>query len=133
VSCTSATDRAHASSIIAVHGLAGARRTSWSVEEKDGERYHWLREKLPKDLPVARILTFEYDSEWYKNPSHVDLRECAEQLLRCIIQDRRHQGDLLPCPVRVRTSINITASEIANRMNSANGLLYSSDTALAAL
>ncbi|KAI9774787.1 MAG: hypothetical protein M1840_000003 [Geoglossum simile] len=91
--------------IIAVHGLAGTRATSWSVEEEDGERYHWLRSKLPKDLPVARILTFEYNSEWYENPSHVDLEECGAQLLRCIIQDRRHQGELLACPARRKRPI----------------------------
>jgi hypothetical protein len=95
-------------SIIAVHGLAGTRATSWSVKEEDGERYHWLREKLPKDIPVARILTFEYNSEWYENPSHVDLEECGEQLLRCIIQDRRHQGELLACPARVSVFLSVT-------------------------
>jgi hypothetical protein len=94
-------------SIIAIHGLAGTHETSWSVEE-DGERYHWLRKKLPKDIPVARILTFEYKSEWYKNPSHVDLEECGEQLLRSIIQDRRLQGELLACPARVSPFLSVT-------------------------
>jgi hypothetical protein len=100
---------------VAVHGLAGTRATSWSIkkedaatswsaDEEDDGRYHWLRKKLPKDLPIARVLTFEYNSEWYENPSHVDLEECGAQLLRCIIQDRRHQGESLACPVRVSLS-----------------------------
>jgi hypothetical protein len=105
-----------------VHGLAGTRDTSWSIKKEDATswseeddeegRYHWLRKKLPKNIPVARILTFEYNSEWYENPSHVDLEECGAQLLRCIIQDRRHQGELLACPDRV--SLLLSAQETHN-------------------
>ncbi|KFY17537.1 hypothetical protein V492_00596 [Pseudogymnoascus sp. VKM F-4246] len=113
--------------IIAVHGLAGSYSTSWSVEEKDGNQYHWLKEKLPKDIPIARILNFEYDSEWYADPSHVDLDECGAQLLRAIVQDRRHQGELAECPSRRKRPIIFIGHSFGGLVIK-QALLYASQT-----
>jgi len=59
--------------IIAVHGLASKYDRTWSVQLKDGNRYHWLREKLGVDVPHARILGYEYPSEWYGDPAYTNL------------------------------------------------------------
>jgi hypothetical protein len=57
----------------------------------------WLRDLLPKDLPQARILTFEYDSKWLEDPANVTLRDCADQLLQSVLWDRSHHGDESMC------------------------------------
>jgi hypothetical protein len=86
---------------VAVHGLASKYPRCWSYERKDGSRFHWLRDKLPKDIPDARVLVFKYDSEWYGDPTHISLRECGAQLLRSLIRDRCHPGMPTMCPTRV--------------------------------
>jgi hypothetical protein len=78
--------------IIAVHGLASKYERTWSVQLEDGNRYHWLREKLPADVPEARILGYEYGSDWYGDPTYTNLEECGTEFLRCIIRDRCHRG-----------------------------------------
>lgn len=91
--------------IIAVHGLASTYETTWCAKLKDGSRYPWLREKLGVDVPEARILGFEYGSEWYGEPSYTNLEECGTELAQCIIRDRRHAGRTEMCPTRRRRPI----------------------------
>ncbi|KAK4244847.1 hypothetical protein C7999DRAFT_34830 [Corynascus novoguineensis] len=76
--------------IVLVHGLGSNYNTTWAHKRDDGSRYHWIRERLPKDIPDARILGFEYPSRWYDDPVTTSLTECASQLLRSLIQDRCH-------------------------------------------
>ncbi|KAK0722611.1 hypothetical protein B0T26DRAFT_641226 [Lasiosphaeria miniovina] len=53
----------------------------------------WLRDLLPHDVPEARVLTFEYDSKWLKDPSLVSLRDCADRLIESVLWDRTHLGE----------------------------------------
>lgn len=84
-----------------VHGLASKYKTTWAHKREDGSRYHWVREQLPKDMPDARVLGFEYPSRWYDDPVTTSLSECASQLLRSLIQDRCHIGAPEMCRTRV--------------------------------
>lgn len=92
-------------SIIAVHGLDSDPETGWARKLPDGSRYPWLRSKLPKDLLDARILTFSYPSSFYGDPTYTSIEECAKQLLREVIRDRRHPGRLRMCPTRKKRPI----------------------------
>ena len=70
-------------SVIAVHGLGSEYPQTWT---KDGKM--WLKDFLPHDLPLARILAFVYPSESFNDPDLVDFRDLAGSLLRCIVNDR---------------------------------------------
>jgi hypothetical protein len=61
----------------------------------------WLKDLLPQDLPCARILTFEYNSEWMTKPANVTLEDCARQLLDAIIWDRTHKDKTKMCKAMV--------------------------------
>jgi hypothetical protein len=56
-------------------------------------------------MPDARILTFSYPSSFYGDPTYTSIKECARQLLREIIRDRRHPGRLRMCPTRKKRPI----------------------------
>ena len=70
-------------SVIAVHGLGSEYPQTWT---KDGKM--WLKDFLPYDIPLARILAFVYPSEAFNDPDLVDFRDLAGSLLRCIVNDR---------------------------------------------
>jgi hypothetical protein len=61
----------------------------------------WLRDLLPRDIPHARILTFEYGSRWLDDPDIVTLEDCARNLLRSILWDRTHAKDRRMCEAMV--------------------------------
>jgi len=71
------------SSVIAVHGLGSEYPRCWTKDNK-----MWLKDFLPDDLPLARILAFVYPSEAFNNPDLVDFQDLAGKLLRCIVNDR---------------------------------------------
>lgn len=56
-------------------------------------------------MPDARILTFAYPSSFYGDPTYTSIDECARQLLREVIRDRRHPGRLRMCPTRKKRPI----------------------------
>ncbi|KAI0834741.1 hypothetical protein F5Y06DRAFT_150966 [Hypoxylon sp. FL0890] len=70
--------------IIAVHGLGGSWRSTWSAGKDDNSAI-WLRDRLPQLLaPInvhPRIRTFGYDSSYVFTSSASDLESCAEDLL----------------------------------------------------
>ena len=70
-------------SVIAVHGLGSEYPQTWT---KDGKM--WLKDFLPDDLPLARILAFVYPPEAFNDPDIVGFRDLAGSLLRCIVKDR---------------------------------------------
>jgi hypothetical protein len=47
-----------APSIIAIHGLDGHRRRSWTADNG----VLWLRDLLPEVLPAARVITYGYNA-----------------------------------------------------------------------
>jgi hypothetical protein len=120
-------------SIIAVQGLGSSYEWTWSVPlpSDNQSRYYWLKQSLPRDLPNARILAFEYDSKWFGNPDKVTLEECGARLLRCIVQDRTHRGETQMCQSRVRR--NKSTQTGTDMLFRGNDLPYFWDTASAAL
>lgn len=52
-------------SIIAVHGLFGHHKTSWTlINSENGSETYWLRDLLPVLVPQARVLSFGYRSDY---------------------------------------------------------------------
>lgn len=81
-------------------------------------------------MPDARILSFSYPSSFYGDPTYTSIEECAKQLLREIIKDRRHPGRIFMCPTRV--SFLSIASIKVSFLGRNNDRLFSWDTALEA-
>ena len=48
----------------------------------------WLRDFLPDLIPYARIATYSYESDWRKKDVKTSLRQCGEQLLNVLLQNR---------------------------------------------
>lgn len=48
----------------------------------------WLRDLLPGFIPHARIATYSYKSDWRTANVRTSLRECGEQLLNVLHQNR---------------------------------------------
>ena len=126
-------------SIIAVQGLASSYEWTWSVEVANrGERYYWLRERLPVDLETSgikpRILAFEYPSKWYGDPDHTTLEECGRQLLHCIVRERCHKGIARICAAKVERTMHPCVHRYsAKKLPSASDRSYSLDTVLEVL
>ncbi|KAK2753243.1 hypothetical protein FQN54_007934 [Arachnomyces sp. PD_36] len=78
--------------IVAVHGLNEGMIDAWVEPES---QKLWLRDFLPEDIPVARVLTFGYDG----SPSSFDGRNCpgavqkhAHTLVASLQADRSLEG-----------------------------------------
>jgi hypothetical protein len=84
-----------------VQGLASSYERTWTKKLEDGTEVMWLRDLLKEDIPLARILTFEYNSTWLENPANVSLKNCAQELLQAIIWDRSHRGENRMCKTMV--------------------------------
>ncbi|KAK4108787.1 hypothetical protein N656DRAFT_678377, partial [Canariomyces notabilis] len=73
--------------IIAIHGLGGHPFTTWTANTHESDRKGekptrlWLRDFLPKDLPSARIITYEYSSSPFSSHQDLGISEAAEKLL----------------------------------------------------
>jgi pimeloyl-ACP methyl ester carboxylesterase len=50
----------------------------------------WLKDFLPTDLPKARILAFDYPSQWAGDPDYTNLKACGKSLLDEIVRDRKN-------------------------------------------
>ncbi len=78
-------------SIVAVPGLGANSEKTWVRKTPHGE-VHWLRDPkmLPARVPNARILVFEYESQWFGKAS-VDqtLANVANQLVHALQHKRR--------------------------------------------
>ena len=48
----------------------------------------WLRDLLPDVVPTARVATYSYESDWRNADIKTSLRECGEQLLNVLLQNR---------------------------------------------
>lgn len=79
--------------IIAIHGLNGHYKNTWTVEGADGVPINWLRDLLPKKLPNTRILSFSYNSRVQFSKSTSDILDFATQLLEQLLAVRRTQAE----------------------------------------
>jgi hypothetical protein len=79
--------------IIAIHGLNGHHKDTWTVEGVDGVPVNWLRDLLPKKLPDTRILSFSYNSRVQFSKSTSDILDFATQLLEQLLAVRRTQAE----------------------------------------
>ena len=77
----------------------------------------WLRDVLPDFIPNARIATYSYESDWRKRDIKTSLRQCGEQLLNVLHQNRLSEKvrEILPSLARlvllnVITGISTTVS-----------------------
>jgi hypothetical protein len=66
------------SSIVAVHGLNGSGRKTWTDKETGT---FWLEDLLPTSFPTARIMTFAYDSALAFSKSKAGVETFARDLL----------------------------------------------------
>lgn len=65
-------------SIVAVHGLGGNARSTWT--EPDSGKF-WLEDLLPDAFPKARVITFGYDSGLAFSRSKAGIENSARDLL----------------------------------------------------
>ena len=54
----------------------------------DATEIMWLRDLLPNQVPQARIATYSYESDWRSLNVKTSLRQCGEQLLNVLLQNR---------------------------------------------
>ena len=64
--------------IIAIHGLNGDAYNTWTHQQTQNL---WLRDRLPQDLPGARIYTYGYPSHLLFSRSKAEIRDYALKLL----------------------------------------------------
>ena len=95
-------------SIVAVHGIGGHPLNTWTWNQKSTTpkasfkpelrlspiksegptKILWLQELLPFDLPTARVMTFEYDTQTsFSAVTHIT--EVSKSLLNCLMEKRK--------------------------------------------
>lgn len=65
-----------------------ANEPSDAVQTASDAEIMWLRDLLPDLVPHARIATYSYESDWRKAGVKTSLRQCGEQLLNVLLQNR---------------------------------------------
>lgn len=71
--------------IVAVHGLGGHWKKTWTAE--NGKM--WLRDFLPNQLPTARIMSYGYNSKTAFSKSVTDIEDESTLLLNYLAGERR--------------------------------------------
>jgi protein SERAC1 len=72
--------------IVAIHGLNGHFERTWT-DEATG--FNWLRDAIPRSIPTARVLTFEYNSVLQFSKSTSDIFTFGDELLESLLVERR--------------------------------------------
>lgn len=80
--------------IVAVHGLGGHYEDTWTwnpPNPNSGTPCNWLKDRLPAQIPDARIMSFGYNSAVALSKSIGDIGTFAEQLLHLVLLERRSE------------------------------------------
>ena len=78
-------------SIVAVHGLGGDLRKTWTHPTS---KAFWLKDFLPKQIPDARIMTFGYNANAAFGQSTAEVVDHAKSLLVSLL-DKRENSEVL--------------------------------------
>lgn len=81
--------------IVAIHGLNGHFRKTWTDPKT---QFDWLRDAIPKVIPGARIMSFSYNSAVQFSKCTSGVYEFADQFLEHLSSKRR-SGDTASRPV----------------------------------
>ncbi|RYP18169.1 hypothetical protein DL765_004095 [Monosporascus sp. GIB2] len=65
--------------IVAVHGLNGHCLDTWTCHD-----VLWLRDLLPKEMPNARVMTYQYDSKVISNNYVYSVSDSARHLVQTL-------------------------------------------------
>ncbi|KAJ0289300.1 hypothetical protein Brms1b_001105 [Colletotrichum noveboracense] len=71
--------------IVAIHGLNGHYLKTWT-DEKTGT--NWLKSFIPQIVPVARVMSFWYNSTVQFSKSTSDIDVFSDQLLEGLLAER---------------------------------------------
>ncbi|KAF5588729.1 Pfs domain protein [Fusarium subglutinans] len=84
---TSPDSSEHCVDIVAVHGLDGHWRRSWTAKNE----VFWLQDLLPSEIPCARIFSYSHDSRTRgsETPLDWDVSDHAKALLTALSTERR--------------------------------------------
>lgn len=74
--------------IVAVHGLNGHYRKTWTALSEGAKGECWLQDFLPEQIPNARIMSFGYNSAVQFSKSVADIGTFAEGLLEDLMARR---------------------------------------------
>lgn len=82
--------------IVAVHGLNGHYKETWTEGHTFGPKTMWLKDLLPEKLPGCRVMSFEYDASVI-GMSTTTVRDAARSLFE-MLKDKRDDSkyDNLP-------------------------------------
>ncbi len=78
------------SSVVAVHGLKGDPKDTWTNHTTNA---FWLKDFLPFDVPNVRIMTFGYNASAAFGNTTADIMDHAKGLLTCLV-DKREEDDV---------------------------------------
>lgn len=79
--------------IVALHGLNGHYRKTWSTMGAAGGRVNWLKDLIPRYIPNARIMSFGYNSSVQFSKSTSDIGNFADGLLADLMSCRNSEEE----------------------------------------
>ncbi|KAI1192246.1 Alpha/Beta hydrolase protein [Nemania serpens] len=77
--------------IIAVHGLNGHYRDTWTYKPGSSAETMWLKDLLPGELPGCRVMTYEYDAS-VESMAAGTIRDTARTLFQQLKDKREDLG-----------------------------------------
>lgn len=87
------------SSIVAVHGLNGDSKNTWTSRQINA---FWLKEFLPLDVPHARVMTLGYNAHAAFGNTTADIIDHAKSLLSSLVDKREEEDVGHQCPLDSR-------------------------------
>ncbi|RDW68629.1 hypothetical protein BP5796_09286 [Coleophoma crateriformis] len=77
--------------IIAIHGLATESPRTWEFKTHDGTVINWLADSdmLPEAIPEARIFTYDWDANYFRDAPVMTLLGHADTLLALVLDTLR--------------------------------------------